>query len=610
MRAAGLILAILLLVPVAGAAAEETAVTAAVDSERIGENESLTLRIEVKGASLPPVEEPDLGAVADFTVASGPNLSSSTSMVWSGGGARMTSIRQYTYVLLPKRRGTLRIPPIPVRVGDAERRTEAIAVEVVAGSPRREGSGRRSGRSPSGGSSGARRSAEEEPDLFMEATLDRERVYVGEQVLLVYRLYTQAELAALPQPTELPAFTDFWVEEIPVDPRSTIRRATVRGREYTEITLMKRALFPTRSGALAIEETVFEIPIQHRSSDPFERFLGRARAVYRRTPVRTLRVLPLPEENRPDAFSGGVGRFTLSVTADRLEAQVNDAIGLTVEVEGDGNLSALGRPILPDLPDYRLYDPKVEEERRLEGDRIRGKRTWSYVLVPLAPGEKSIPPVRFAYFDPSARAYRELSNPPISLSVSGTAAGPLAGGAGAARRDVVAMRRDIRYIKPASSLGTGLDGLRKSPWFLVLILLPVAGNAALFVHLRRREHLSANVHLFRRRRASRVAGKRLRAARRLAADGAASAFYAEMDRALTGYLADKFNVAAAGLTRDRITELLGSSRVPDSVRAETLRCLEQCDYGRFAPDAAAAARLQSVLERGERAVSALERCLG
>lgn len=610
MRPSGLILAILLLVPCAGAAAEEIAVTATADSERIGENESLTLTIEVKGASLPPVEEPELGSIADFTVASGPNLSSSTSMVWSGGGARMTSIRQYTYVLLPKRRGTLRIPPIPVKVGDEHRRTEAIAVEVVAGSTRRERSRRRSDRSSSDAAPDGRRSGAEEPDIFMEAILDRESVYVGEQVLLVYRLYTQAELAALPQPRELPAFTDFWVEEIPVDPRSTLARKTVRGREYTEITLMKRALFPTRSGALTIGETVFEIPIHHRSNDPFERFFGRSRAVYRRTPARTLRVLPLPEENRPDAFSGGVGRFTMSVTADRVEARVNDAIGLTVAVEGDGNLRALGKPILPDLPDYRLYDPKVEEERRLEGDRIRGKRTWSYVLVPLAPGEKSIPPVHFAYFDPSARAYRELSNPPIDLSVSGTAAAPLAGGAGAARRDVVAMRRDIRYIKPASSLGTDLDGLRRSPWFLALVLLPVVGNAALFAHLRRREHLSTNVHLFRRRRASRVARKRLRAARRLAAGGVASAFYAEMDRALTGYLADKFSVAAAGLTRDRITELLASGRVPDDLRAETLGCLEQCDYGRFAPDAAGAARLQSILARGEKAISKLERCLG
>jgi hypothetical protein len=589
-------------------------VTASVGADRIGENESLSMTVEVRGTNLPRMEEPDLSRVADFSIASGPNLSTSTSMVWSGGGARMSSVRRYSYVLLPKRRGSLKIPPLDLNVGGVTRRTREISVEVVEGSARGGQPAPRGGRRRGGGLSdllgGSRQTQEREPGVFIEASLDRKEAYVGEQVLLVYRLYSQAELAARPQPTELPAFTGFWVEGIAFDPRSTLRRKVLRGREYNELTLMKKALFPTRSGEIVVEEAVYEVPVRLRTDDPFDSFFNRSRAVYRRASQLILNVKPLPEEGRPASFRGGVGRFTLSVEVDRTETRVNDAVGLTVKVEGDGNLRTVGEPVLPDLPDYRRFDPKIQEESSVVGDRIRGARSWSYVLVPLAPGDSTIPPVSFAYFDPAAGSYELLTGSPLALRVASASGGIAAGESGAVRRDVVAMRRDIRYIKPASTLGAGGDWIRNSPWFFVLIAAPAVGNLALFVHLRHREHLAANVDLFRKRRASRIARRRLRAARRLAQAGEAADFFAEMDRAVTGYLADKFNLSAAGLTRDRITELLTSEKVAADLRESALGCLEQCDFGRFAPGSADRALLRSVLDRGEEAISRLERCLG
>jgi hypothetical protein len=595
-------------------AAEEISVTASVDAERIGENESITLTVEIRGTNLPAIEEPDLAGLADFSIASGPNLSSSTSMVWSGGGARMTSVRRYSYVLLPKRRGSLKIPSLELLVGPDRRRTREIAVEVVEGGARGGRGAPRTPRGGGGGSSGLlgerRGSAGSEPEVYVEAALDRKQIYVGEQVLLTYRLYSQAELAALPQPRELPAFTGFWVEEIAFDPRATLRRTVIRGREYNELLLMKKALFPTRSGELVVEETLFEIPVRLSSKDPFDAFFNRSRPLYRRAPELILNVKPLPDAGRPASFRGGVGQFSMKVEMDRTDAMVNDAVGLSVKVEGDGNLRAVGEPVLPDLPDFRRYDPKVEEEQQVVGDRIKGARTWSYVMVPLTPGQSRIPPVRFSYFDPSTASYQELTGPAMSLKIASAPGGMPGAEGGAVRRDVVAMRRDIRYIKPASSLDSGGDWMRHSPWFFVLIAAPVVGNIALYARLRHGEHLAANVDLLRRRQASRAARKRLRSARQLAQKGAAAAFYAEMDRAITGFLADKFNVAAAGLTRDRIDELLDSGRVDPEIRTRTLGCLEQCDFGRFAPAAAGKEKLRSVLARGEDAISRLERTLG
>ena len=93
------------------------------------------------------------------------------------------------------------------------------------------------------------------------------------------------------------------------------------------------------------------------------------------------------------------------------------------------------------------------------------------------------------------------------------------------------------------------------------------------------------------------------------AGGGEEAFFAEMDRAVTGYVADKFNVAAAGLTRERIAELLGERGVADDLRRRTITCLERCDFGRFAARSAARDQMSALMAQGEEIITSLERTL-
>jgi len=364
-----------------------------------------------------------------------------------------------------------------------------------------------------------------------------------------------------------------------------------------------------RGGDLAIDETAFEILVRAESDDPFDSFFNPARPIYRRTDGMIVKVKPLPDSGRPASFQGAVGHFSLSVDTDRKEAQVNDAVGLTVKVQGDGNTRTLGEPLLPDLPDYRRYDPKVEEKSEIKGDRVQGTRSWSYVLVPLAAGDRTIPPVRFSYFDPTAGAYRELAGAPLAIKIARGAGQAGAVEGSGVRREVVAVARDIRYIKPASALTALGSRFRGSALFFSLLAMPIAGNAALFAHLRRRERFAADVGLFRGRRASRVAKSRLRRARELMAKGSEEAFFAEMDRAVTGYVADKFNVAPAGLTRERIAEMFVEKEVPEEIRRRTIACLERCDYARFAARNAAKDQMSALMSQGEEIITSLERAL-
>jgi len=89
----------------------------------------------------------------------------------------------------------------------------------------------------------------------------------------------------------------------------------------------------------------------------------------------------------------------------------------------------------------------------------------------------------------------------------------------------------------------------------------------------------------------------------------ARAFYAAVAQALTEYVADKFDTSAVGLTHQKIEELLQSRGVPNALRAGYHRCLEACDYARFAPTSSSLEEMRKTLQAAENTLVALDRSL-
>jgi hypothetical protein len=132
----------------------------------------------------------------------------------------------------------------------------------------------------------------------------------------------------------------------------------------------------------------------------------------------------------------------------------------------------------------------------------------------------------------------------------------------------------------------------------------MAGAVALRRH---QDLLAGDVGYARGRKAGRVARKRLAEARRLGEADDARAFYAEVARAVRGLVADRMNLAEAGLQTADVEAALASSGVDEETRAEVRRCLEHCDRGRFAPPGADSEERSRFVERVTELMTALER---
>jgi hypothetical protein len=88
--------------------------------------------------------------------------------------------------------------------------------------------------------------------------------------------------------------------------------------------------------------------------------------------------------------------------------------------------------------------------------------------------------------------------------------------------------------------------------------------------------------------------------------GDARAFYAEVERALRGFLADKLNVAEAGFMSQVAEAELGRRGVPTVATQEYFACLGECDRARFTPPGSSEEEKSGFFDRAAEAMTAVQ----
>jgi len=548
-----------LLVALFPGAALALEVTASVDPDKGRVGEEMVLTVVVSG-SFRNLSDPVLPNLSDdFDV-----YSAGSSRNFSFINGRTSSSLSLQYRLVPKRVGTFTIGPIQVEHDKEVVSTRPITVQVFQAPPPPEPKGDDAAQSVTGGNQ----------DLFVRASVDKQAPFLFEQVTYTLSFYTRVGLLESPQLSQ-PSTQGFWREDLPA---SDAHEAVVDGVRY-QVSEVSFALFPTTPGKLTVGEAVLDcnVRVRSRNRDPFSMFGGglyEGKRVQLRTDPLTVNVKPLPP-GAPPGFDGAVGDYVLEVSADKTEVTQNDAVVLTVAVNGNGNLRTVPEIKLPNLSEFRTYPQSSKQQMKPDQRTVGGFSTQEFVLVPLTAGVKTIPPIELATFSPRAGAYRVLQSKPITLHVTPATAGAVVPGNTRAGIEVVG--RDIRFIETSLPrfMSAGSELGRARTW-LFLYPLPVFAYAGVWWWDRRRRRLGADVALRRRSRAARDARRRLKESK---VDGAAGRA-AEAAAVIRGYCADLWNVPAAGLTADALAERLQGMGVDP---APLVSLLDGWDAARFAP---------------------------
>ena len=596
------LLALALLAAVPASAADVRVTASVLPQGRISDTTEVRLVIRIDGSSIPEVSSPKLPTMKNLRVTGGPATARNSSYTFDRGRIVSSSALTLTYFLAPSGMGPAEIPPFDVVVGGTAYRTEAMRFTVEAG---------RTGPAPSsptpaagGDDSGEDDGADGSVDVFLQAKLGATSVFSGQPVLLDVTLYAAAPVNGFTW-TDVPSLPGLWAEELQVDPGRDHRVVTMNGRQYAAYPVARKLLVPTGSGPLTIQPFSAQVQVRRSNRDPFGSFfsLGGFINIVRRTGALKLDVKPLPEAGRPVDFSGAVGSFRMKVVADRSAVDLGDAVAVRVTIEGEGSLQSATPPRLTAPPDVKVYEPKALEDAMKGADHLNVRKTWEWVVVPLAPGTVKVSAPTFAYFEPASGSFRELRGEIPELTVR---RGSASGESVVARGEVQANTKDIAFLKMRRGpLEEARPPLHKRGWFVALLLLPLLLAPGGIAFGRRRERFLRDHGFARARRAARKAAKRLDRAQHRAGDSPA-AFHEEVAGALVDYVADRANRSASGLTYDQLDDILAAKGVPPEPRRRYRSCLETCDFARFVPDSGRPQAVADLVAEARAILRALE----
>jgi len=594
--------------------AQDLAIKTHVDRIRIAVGQQFVLTVELSGAeaqSLSPPNPPDLSAFADFA-----GNSSSTNMQFING--KMSVIKGILNYYIARKQGKHQIPAISFDYKGKTLTSQPITIEILKGAAQpqttpdqRRNPSQRSQITPQD---------QIEGNIFLKAEVDKKSVYQNEPVTIIYKIYTRLDVSNYAI-AKLPNTLGFWSEDFSIPQRPVTYEEVINGERFLVAEVKKYALFPTDAGKKIIEPMEIECEVRVRqrrqSRDIFDRFFdddffGSSFGQRVRTKVfsDTLKidVKPLPLEGKPADFSGAVGNFSMNASIDKDEVVTNDAITLKVRYSGDGNIKMLPEPIVNIPNDIETYPPKTNQNIDRTGDRIKGNKTTEYVMIPRYAGEYRIKPITFSYFDTDNKTYKTLRSPEFKIRVSaGTGTGlPIT--SGISREEIKLIGKDIRFIKESTAEFHRIGSyFYKTFWFGLFIFIPLFAFGFAIVYRQRQDKMSENVAYARSRRANQFAKKRLSKAHKLKDTETRKEFYTEISQALLGFIADKLNLAAAGLISDDVADRLRERNVDESVISELLSCLQECDYQRFAPSDISTEEMKELYNKASDAIVSLDK---
>ena len=519
----------------------------------------------------------------ELEVLMGPSTSHQSSFQMVNGRTSSSSSITYTYILSATTNGTFTISPASATVAGQRVTSNAIKIKV-SGQAQGNSQGRSQQQTPPGmRSAGTPISGS---DLFIRVSANKSRVHEQEPVLLTYKVYTLVELTSLNG--KMPDLKSFYSQEIPLPQQKRFTVENVNGKPYRTVTWSQYVMFPQMTGKLEIPPLTFEgvVAQVNRNIDPFEAFFNGGSGYVEvkkqiKAPGLSIQVDPLPE--RPADFSGGVGKFTISVQPDKTEVNANDPVTIRVTISGNGNLKLIKEPQLKFPADFDKYDAKVTDKTRLTTNGIEGSMIYDILAVPRHQGTYDIPPVEFTYYDTQADAYKTIKSEGFTLKVNkGNGDSKVSDFTN--QQDVDELNKDIRYIKTGdTTLRAVGDYFFGSVGYWITLAVLALTFITLLIVFRQRAIDNANIGKMRGKRANKVATKRLKKAAKLMKSNKPAEFYDEVLRALWGYVGDKLNIPVEQLSRENISQLLAERHVGEETISRFIGALDECEFERYAP---------------------------
>jgi len=567
--------------------------TASLDRDTITLGESVSLTLTFDGAS--PNDVPTPPAIANLQITYiGP--SSQFSFV----NGQTSSTVTHNFQVTPRQDGDFTIPALTATVNGQKLSTLPLQLKVLK---------------PNAPPAEAVKSGS--PIAFMRIVLPKKEVYLGEPIAAELQIYFRdavqnfGNFQFTAMPTE--GFT------VGKNVQGQQRRVQIGNGIYTLVPI-QIALSAIKTGPLSIgpitASVVVELPSNNRRHDPFFEQFGirgmfggtEQRKLTLATETETAQSLPLPTGNAPPVFNGAVGSYTMNVSVGPTNVATGDPITIRVQISGHGALDALALPKQTAWKDFKAYPPTVNLELA-DQLGLQGTKTFEQIVTPQSTDIHELPALSFSFFDPDAKTYRTLTQPPVALTVrpGGAAPAPVVAAVKNSAANEPPPAQDIVHIKPRpGTLAQIGPPLALRPWFVAVQGAPVLALLAALGWRKRAESLANNPRLRRQRQVAQVIRAGLEELRRHATDRNSDAFFATLVRLLREQIGERLDCPASAITEAVVDEKLRPRSLPDGALTALHELFQAANLARYAP-VGSEQELAAIVPKLETALHELQR---
>ncbi len=520
--------------------------------------------------------------VPEFTgldVLYGPARSQSSQISIINGKTSSTKEESYTYTVVASKEGKFTIPSATITSKGKQYTSNQLTITVLPQDENLSSQG-------SSSQTTSQQVASNDDKTFARLVLSKTSVFEQEPILATIKIYTKAANIRSLDNAVFPSFEGFVVQDIPIQ-NPQIELEHYNGTNYQVVAIKQALLYPQRAGKITIDKGEFTVTVQ--VVRPMRGFFGMMqgyedieKSIYTQSVSVNVKSLP---SGKPSSFANAVGSFTIKSSLNNTTPKANEAITYKLQISGKGNLKYIKDPEITFPADFEVYDPKTDVDLKTTTSGVSGTRTIEYTIIPRSAGDFEIPAVEFSYFDLTSKSYKTISTQSYDLKVArgdNSQQGTMVDFTN--KEDLKVLAKDIRYIKNGDfklfKEATAIYGsLSYWIWYIVPTLIFI-----LYIIVNRKQtQLNSNTQLLKTRKANKIATKRLKMASKYLKTYNKDMFYAEVLKAMWGYISDKLTIPISELSRENVSQELRTYGASEELVSRIINILDLCEFAQYAP---------------------------
>jgi hypothetical protein len=412
--------------------------TTILNETEIGKTDLVQVQYIVENAE--SVEKIKPPAFKGFSIASGPSQLQGMTII---NGA-LSKYQGVSYLLLPNTTGKLSIHGATAVVNGKTMKSNTVSVVVSNNSNNKTPNTGPSFNWPIPDLPGVQEEVSEDyilkagesiaakiqNNLFAKVEVSKTSCYEGEAIVATYKLYSR--LKSESKVTKRPTLNGFSVYDMIPPGSGDTRVEKINGRLYNVHIIRKVQLYPLQPGkfeldAVELDNTVHFLRVASKANsmqqllDDYSRGAeGKPedQSVTLSSKPVTITVKALPTTNKPAAFDGAVGNFTIRAFTSPGILVANETGNLQVEIKGEGNLPLINAPEISWPIGVEADEPQTNEMSDKSVCPINGSKQFDYPFTVKQAGTIAIPSLSWSYFDPSTASYKTIKTDSISLAVA------------------------------------------------------------------------------------------------------------------------------------------------------------------------------------------------